>query len=168
MKRLLFLLGWLMTVVAVMAQRQVRFIDVETHEPVAKASVEPDGHPFVMTDSLGYATLPETFDSLTVRHLKYATERLGFSEVKDSVYLFANENVLGEVVVVMPVTMMENFNEKLRRSMLPDPAAAPLRINLDRILAFFGYKSKKERKRERVAKILKELGDDAVKEQDEE
>lgn len=166
LRKVLIVLGLLVSVWT-MAQRQIRIIDVETHEPVVRASVEPDGHPFILTDSQGYAIVPEAFDSLTVRHLKYEKERLGFNEVKDTIYLFATEHMLDEVVVVSPKTMMDQLRKELKNKPLPNPAAAPISINIDKLLAFFGYKSKKQRKKEKVAKIIKELGDDIEKEEEE-
>ena len=154
LRKVLIVLGLLVSVWT-MAQRQIRIIDVETHEPVARASVEPDGHPFVLTNSLGYAIVPETFDSLTIRHLKYEKERLGFNEVKDTIYLFATEHMLDEVVVVSPKTMMDQLKKELKNKPLPNPAAAPISINIDKMLAFFGYKARNNGKKKRWQRLSK-------------
>ena len=139
------------------AQRTILVLDVETRTPVPRASVEPDGHAPTLTDSVGMARLPERFDSLTVSHLGYERERLAFSEVRDTVYLFATGHMLGEVVVYSQNNMMESLKKDMSKVVLPDPGQAALRVNIADVLRFFGWKSKRERKKKKVEKIIKEL-----------
>ena len=139
------------------AQRTILVLDVETRTPVPRASVEPDGHAPTLTDSVGMARLPERFDSLTVSHLGYERERLAFSEVRDTVYLFATDHMLGEVVVYSQNNMMESLKKDMAKVVLPDPGQAALRVNIADVLRFFGWKSKRERKKKKVEKIIKEL-----------
>lgn len=139
------------------AQRTILVLDVETRTPVPRASVEPDGHAPTLTDSVGMARLPERFDSLTVSHLGYERERLAFSEVRDTVYLFATGHMLGEVVVYSQNNMMESLKKDMSKMVLPDPGQAALRVNIADVLRFFGWKSKRERKKKKVEKIIKEL-----------
>lgn len=139
------------------AQRTILVLDVETRRPVPRASVEPDGHAPTLTDSVGMARLPERFDSLTVSHLGYERERLAFSEVRDTVYLFATGHMLGEVVVYSQNNMMESLKKDMAKMVLPDPGQAALRVNIADVLRFFGWKSKRERKKKKVEKIIKEL-----------
>ena len=139
------------------AQRTILVLDVETRTPVPRASVEPDGHAPTLTDSVGMARLPERFDSLTVSHLGYERERLAFSEVRDTVYLFATGHMLGEVVVYSQNNMMESLKKDMAKVVLPDPGQAALRVNIADVLRFFGWKSKRERKKKKVEKIIKEL-----------
>lgn len=139
------------------AQRTILVLDVETRTPVPRASVEPDGHAPTQTDSVGMARLPERFDSLTVSHLGYERERLAFNEVRDTVYLFATGHMLGEVVVYSQNNMMESLKKDMAKVVLPDPGQAALRVNIADVLRFFGWKSKRERKKKKVEKIIKEL-----------
>ena len=98
------------------------------------------------------------FDSLFISHVKYEREKLTFQEVKDTVYLFATENMLDEVTVVSPQTMMNSLKKQLKTQPLPDPGKAAISIPLSKILKWFGYKSKREKKKERVKRILEGLG----------
>ena len=166
MRRAFFLCFALFACLSVTAQRRIRVLDVETHEPVGNASVEPNKGAFTMTDSLGYATIPEVFDSLFIRHLKYEHERLLAHEVKDTVYLFATENMLDEVTVVSPQTMLNSMKEQLKTKPLPDPGKAAMSVPLSKILKWFGFKSKREKKKERVKRILEGLGGPAEEEEE--
>jgi hypothetical protein len=120
-----------------------------------------------MTDSLGYAAVPEVFDSLTIHHLKYAVERLGFEEVADTVWLFAKENMLDEVTVVSFSTLEKSIEAWLERNKpLPNPSQAALAIRFEAIAKFFGIKSRRQRKHEKVKRILEELGGESKNEEE--
>lgn len=166
MRRVFFLYILVIASLSASAQRRIRVLDVETHEPVVSASVEPNKGKSTLTDSLGYAMIPEKFDSLFIRHLKYERERLMAHEVKDTVYLFATENMLDEVTVISPQTMLNSMNEQLKTKPLPDPGKAAITIPLSKILKWFGYKSKREKKKERVKRILEELGEPLEEEEE--
>ncbi len=139
---------------SVNAQRRIVVLDVETHEPVAKAAIVPYPHPRTQTDSTGMAILPEQFDSLLVSHIRYDVEHLRFDEVRDTVYLFAKENMIDEVTVV---SQHESLKEYLKRNRpLPNPSEPAMKIGVDKILKFFKYKSRREKKRERTKRLLEE------------
>jgi predicted TIM-barrel fold metal-dependent hydrolase len=53
--------------------------------------------------------------------------------------------------------MMESLKKDMAKVVLPDPGQAALRVNIADVLRFFGWKSKRERKKKRVEKIIKEL-----------
>ena len=158
MRSSLILLVFTICTLTATGQRRIRVLDVETHEPVVNASVEPNRGERTQTDSLGYAPIPEVFDSLFISHVKYEREKLTFQEVKDTVYLFATENMLDDVTVVSPQTMMNSLQKQLKTQPLPDPGKAAISIPLSKILKWFGYKSKREKKKERVKRILEGLG----------
>lgn len=154
MLRYCLILLTVMGCLSVKAQRRILVLDVETREPVGRAAVVPYPGVRTQTDSMGVASIPEKFDSLHVSHVRYATEMLKFEEVRDTIFLFAKENMIDEVTVISQQESIKDYLKSHRQ--LPNPAEPALRIGVDKILKFFKYKSRRERKRERTKRLLEE------------
>ena len=84
------------------AQPQLRkFVvaDMETHVPVRGVIVSTKSGYRDTTNYRGICYIPTKFDTLSVSHGKYLTERLTMKEIKDTTYLIPNSHQLSEVTV---------------------------------------------------------------------
>lgn len=84
------------------AQPQLRkFVvaDMETHVPVRGVIVSTKSSYRDTTNYRGICYIPTKFDTLSVSHGKYLTERLTMKEIKDTTYLIPNSHQLSEVTV---------------------------------------------------------------------
>jgi hypothetical protein len=73
--------------------------DLETHVPVRGAIVSTKSGYRDTTNYRGICYIPVQFDTLSVSHGKYLTERLTAKEIKDTTYLIPNSHQISEVTV---------------------------------------------------------------------
>lgn len=73
--------------------------DLETHVPVRGAIVSTKSGYRDTTNYRGICYIPTKFDTLSVSHGKYLTERLTMKETKDTTFLIPNSHQLSEVTV---------------------------------------------------------------------
>lgn len=73
--------------------------DLETRVPVRGAIVSTKSGYRDTTNYRGICYIPTKFDTLTVGHPKYLTERLVLGETKDSTYLIPSSHQISEVTV---------------------------------------------------------------------
>lgn len=84
------------------AQPQLRkFVvaDMETHVPVRGVIVSTKSGYRDTTNYRGICYIPTKFDTLSVSHGKYLTERLTAKEIKDTTYLIPTSHQISEVTV---------------------------------------------------------------------
>lgn len=73
--------------------------DMETRVPVRDAVVSTKSGYRDTTNYRGICYIPVQFDTLSVSHGKYLTERLTAKEIKDTTYLIPNSHQISEVTV---------------------------------------------------------------------
>lgn len=73
--------------------------DMETRVPVRDAVVSTKSGYRDTTNYRGICYIPTKFDTLSVSHGKYLTERLTMKETKDTTFLIPNSHQLSEVTV---------------------------------------------------------------------
>lgn len=73
--------------------------DMETRVPVRDAVVSTMSGYRDTTNYRGICYIPVQFDTLSVSHGKYLTERLTAKEIKDTTYLIPNSHQISEVTV---------------------------------------------------------------------
>ena len=73
--------------------------DMETRVPVRDAVVSTKSGYRDTTNYRGICYIPVQFDTLSVSHGKYLTERLTAQEIKDTTYLIPNSHQISEVTV---------------------------------------------------------------------
>lgn len=73
--------------------------DMETRVPVRDAIVSTMSGYRDTTNYRGICYIPVQFDTLSVSHGKYLTERLTAKEIKDTTYLIPNSHQISEVTV---------------------------------------------------------------------
>ena len=73
--------------------------DMETRVPVRDAVVSTKSGYRDTTNYRGICYIPVQFDTLSVSHGKYLTERLTAKEIKDTTYLIPNSHQISEVAV---------------------------------------------------------------------
>lgn len=79
--------------------RRLVVADMETHVPVRGAIVSTKSGYRDTTNYRGICYIPAQFDTLSVSHPKYLTERLLTGEAKDSTFLLPNFRRLSEVTI---------------------------------------------------------------------
>lgn len=79
--------------------RRLVVADMETHVPVRGAIVRTKSGYRDTTNYLGICFVPTKFDTLSVSHPRYLTERLVTGEAKDSTFLIPNMHRLSEVTI---------------------------------------------------------------------
>lgn len=79
--------------------RRLVVADMETHVPVRGAIVSTKSGYRDTTNYRGICYIPAQFDTLSVSHPKYLTERLLTGEAKDSTFLLPNFHRLSEVTI---------------------------------------------------------------------
>lgn len=79
--------------------RRLVVADMETHVPVRGAIVSTKSGYRDTTNYRGICYIPAQFDTLSVSHAKYLTERLLTGEAKDSTFLLPNFHRLSEVTI---------------------------------------------------------------------
>lgn len=156
----LALLGCSLTV---SAQRRLVVVDVETLVPVDGANVVCNGLA-TQSDSLGYVTVSDTCQSIVFSHVNYESRIINLTEIRDTVFLISKLLNVKEVVVfgIAPYkdkdTSLQN-KFRLSKSEAQLLAATPTNgINLFGLISYLipdkWKKSKKERRRERLQRIL--------------
>ena len=88
----------LLCCVAVVAQRRLSVLDMETHNPIADANVVSERFK-ATTDSLGRIVIPDSCKSLIVSHVNYESDIVNTDETNDTIYLLSKLLKLPEVVV---------------------------------------------------------------------
>lgn len=79
--------------------RRLVVADMETHVPVRGAFVRTKSGYRDTTNYRGICFVPTKFDTLSVSHPRYLTERLVTGEAKDSTFLIPNMHRLSEVTI---------------------------------------------------------------------
>ena len=168
MHRSLLLLLLLLCSTGLLAQRQLKVVDVETHLPIADVSVLGSRGTY-FTDSLGRVTVPDSTQTLTFRHVGYDSRIINLSEVRhDTVFLISKLLYLNEVVVMGVNKSKQPDYSGLQLKI--DPVEAQLlganpnggvSIDLGKVVNFIlpkrlrpGYK--KAMRKERLKKILED------------
>ena len=158
----LFLL-YIVCVTTAHAQRKIAVLDFETGFPIEGVSVIVDSLEAKKTNGLGVVFVQEPFDSITFSHLKYGKEKLAHEEVTDTMYLFAKDYMLDEVVVVgLSPQLLKQLRQR-REEILSSPThPSLLTFDLGRMLDKRGRRDRKHLKRAR--KVMKEWDEkDSIK-----
>ena len=98
MNRIVFIIFLVLLSASVAAQRRFVVCDVETFESISSMSVQSSAG-VVVSDSLGYFSVPDTCKSLLLSHLNYESRMLNVNEVRDTVFLVSKDLGMREVVV---------------------------------------------------------------------
>lgn len=98
-RRLVFVLILLAVCASMHGQRKIVVVSIETLLPIKGVSVRCDRAPAVITDRMGEAVIRQVFDSISFSHVEFASERLAYSELADTMFLFPLRYSLDEVVV---------------------------------------------------------------------
>lgn len=117
-----------------MVQPQLRrFVvaDMETHVPVRGAIVRTKSGYRDTTNYLGICFVPTKFDTLSVSHPRYLTERLVTGEAKDSTFLLPNFRRLSEVTVwgKHNLSALDGIDDALKKE-APAHTSAPAGLGL--------------------------------------
>lgn len=146
------------------AQRRLVVVDVETLQPVVGANViSKDGS--AMTDSLGYVSVNDSCKSLSFSHVNYESRLVNLKELNDTVFLISKLLNIKEVVVFghgqrneLPEALKRQLEIDKKEAQLAaiDPSSGNLLTLLSYIIPKKWRKSKKEKQRQRLKKILDE------------
>ena len=146
-----------------MAQRRLVIIDMETLVPVGGANAV--GSSFaVQTDTLGFITVPDSCRSLVISHVNYESRVINLEEVRDTVCLISKLLNMKEVVVFGKSLHIDEYKD-LQAHIRPSKtelqlAAAQPNGNLFGLLNYIipkkWKKSTKEKRKERLKKVLEE------------
>ena len=138
-----------------MAQRKLAVLDFETGFPIEGVSVIVDSLEAKKTNGLGVVFIQEPFDSITFSHLKYGKEKLAREEITDTMYLFAKDFMLDEVVVVgLSPELLKQVRAKREEILSAPDHPSLLTFDLGKMLDKRGRRDRKHLKRAR--KIIKE------------
>ncbi len=147
--------------VSAIAQKRFVVVDVETRVPIRGVNVQSGIHRADTTDWQGFITIPDSCRTLSLTHVKYESRILNVEEVTDTIFLISKLMGLNEVVVFGKGKGDDPLKE-LKRSMALDKtemqlaAADPSRgFNILGLLQSL-FKRKKESKKERFRRMLKE------------
>lgn len=144
-------------------QKQHVVVDGDTGKPIANVSVM--GKDFTaVTDSLGRFTLDKRCKTLVFSHINYVSYIANINDLGDSIILYTNDKRLDEVMVFGKPTAkdpLENLNSRLR---LDKTDAQLISANPNGNLVGLLYylipkkwrKSKKEKRKEQLQKVLEE------------
>ena len=161
MRRLLLTSLLVALCVALHAQRRLTVVDVETRVPIRGVNVTSRTQRADTTDWQGVIIVPDTCRTLSFSHVKYESRILNVEEVTDTIFLISKLMGLNEVVVFGKGKGDDPLKE-LKKSMLFDKTELEL-ATADpsrgfNILGLFQslFKRKKESKKERYRRMLKE------------
>jgi len=149
---------------SLLAQRQLRVVDVETLVPVAGANVVMRDRT-AQTDSLGCITVSDSCRTLVFSHVNYESRLINLEEVKDTVYLISKLLNLTEVVVFGHAKRDEKL-DNLKNQLGLSATDAQLIAASNSGMNLFGLigklipkkwrKSKKAARRERLKQIIED------------
>ena len=147
--------------VSVFAQKRFVVVDVETRVPIRGVNVQSGIHRADTTDWQGFITIPDSCRTLSLTHVKYESRILNVEEVTDTIFLISKLMGLNEVVVFGKGKGDDPLKE-LKRSMALDKTEMQLAaadhsrgFNILGLLQSL-FKRKKESKKERFRRMLKE------------
>lgn len=111
--------------------RRLVVADMETHVPVRGAIVSTKSGYRDTTNYRGICYIPAQFDTLSVSHAKYLTERLLTGEAKDSTFLLPNFHRLSEVTIWgdRRLSALDGVDDALKKE-APAHASAPAGLGL--------------------------------------
>ena len=111
--------------------RRLVVADMETHVPVRGAIVRTKSGYRDTTNYLGICFVPTKFDTLSVSHPRYLTERLVTGEAKDSTFLLPNFRRLSEVTVwgKHNLSALDGIDDALKKE-APAHTSAPAGLGL--------------------------------------
>ena len=157
-------LAMMVWTIQVHAQRRLVVVDVETLLPVVGANViSKDGS--ATTDSLGYISVSDSCKSLSFSHVNYESRLINLKELNDTVFLISKLLNIKEVVVFghdqrdkLPEALKRQLEIDKKEAQLAaiDPRSGNLLTLLNYIIPKKWRKSKKEKQRQRLKKILDE------------
>lgn len=134
-----------------MAQRHIVVVNLDTHLPIEKVSVKTNVSSSVLTDRNGMVSIPEKFDTISFRHLKYLQEKICYSEIADTMYLVKKDMMLPEVVVT-------GLNPDLKKAMKKNHESMMLSNNPNLLTFDFANildrRARRDRKHYRKAKKI--------------
>ena len=155
-------LAMMVWTIQVHAQRRLVVVDVETLLPVVGANViSKDGS--ATTDSLGYISVSDSCKSLSFSHVNYESRLINLKELNDTVFLISKLLNIKEVVVFghdqrdkLPEALKRQLEIDKKEAQLAaiDPRSGNLLTLLNYIIPKKWRKSKKEKQRQRLKKIL--------------
>jgi len=155
-------LAMMVWTIQVHAQRRLVVVDVETLQPVVGANViSKDGS--ATTDSLGYISVSDSCKSLSFSHVNYESRLVNLKELNDTVFLISKLLNIKEVVVFghdqrdkLPEALKRQLEIDKKEAQLAaiDPSSGNLLSLLSYIIPKKWRKSKKEKQRQRLKKIL--------------
>ncbi|MBQ1774424.1 MAG: hypothetical protein IIZ97_09375 [Prevotella sp.] len=152
------ILLYIMCAGSMTAQRKLAVLDFETGFPIEGVSVIVDSLEAKKTNGLGVVFIQEPFDSITFSHLKYGKEKLAREEITDTMYLFAKDFMLDEVVVVgLSPELLKQVRAKREEILSAPDHPSLLTFDLGKMLDKRGRRDRKHLKRAR--KIIKEWDD---------
>lgn len=116
--------------------RRLVVADMETHVPVRGAIVSTKSGYRDTTNYRGICYIPAQFDTLSVSHSKYLTERLLAGEAKNSTFLLPNFHRLSEVTVwgKHNLSALDGIDDALKKEApahTPAPAGVGLVVTFD-------------------------------------
>lgn len=111
--------------------RRLVVADMETHVPVRGAIVSTKSGYRDTTNYRGICYIPAQFDTLSVSHAKYLTERLLTGEAKDSTFLLPNFHRLSEVTIWgdRRLSALDGVDDALKKE-APAHTSAPAGLGL--------------------------------------
>ena len=111
--------------------RRLVVADMETHVPVRGAIVSTKSGYRDTTNYRGICYIPAQFDTLSVSHAKYLTERLLTGEAKDSTFLLPNFHRLSEVTIWgdRRLSALDGVDDALKKE-TPAHTSAPAGLGL--------------------------------------
>lgn len=134
-----------------MAQRHIVVVNLDTHLPIEKVIVKTNVSSSVLTDRNGMVSIPEKFDTISFRHLKYLQEKICYSEIADTMYLVKKDMMLPEVVVT-------GLNPDLKKAMKKNHESMMLSNNPNLLTFDFANildrRARRDRKHYRKAKKI--------------
>lgn len=165
MNRLSLLLFTMLLSLPMLAQRQFVVVDVDTQLPIAGVNVSSSTHERITTDSLGHFLVPDSCQSLVFSHTSYEPRIVNADEVGDTIFLISKLLMTQEVYVFGKAKHREDLRELNKRLRMERQEAQLAAANpaagfniLPLISKVFPnlFKSKKEKRRERLKKVLEE------------
>lgn len=144
----------MMACVPALGQRKITVVDLETRLPVEGVTIRVDSGRTVRTNYLGEAVIPQVFRDITFSHMKYAKERLSFSEVADTMFMLTRSYTLDEVVVTGISPELKRSMQRAHDNYRNAPVVSGLTFDFGKMLDKRGRRDRKHLKK--AKEILRE------------
>lgn len=158
MKQFLLILFLLIAITHVKAQRMISVTDDETHDPVCRAAFTQNGNTIAYTTPMGIAILPKVSGKILIICKDYHPLEIDADSISDVIHMKYALERLEEVVVIGEKNKQKKQfglpnNTRLEYD-LKDAYKNSGKVDTRLIARLFGYKSRKERKRNKIKKNL--------------